>query len=181
MSVNYQQGKGNPKAYRFDSLWQFEAPIEQVWQAICDSESWPKWWAYVVAVEGLEPGNTQSLGSLKRFHWRTQLPYQLVFEMRTTKIEAPNHLEGEAQGELIGTGRWFLSQDGAVTSVRYLWEVSTRKAWMNLLAPLLRPAFVWNHHQVMKQGARGLANYLGVSLINESSASKQPLEAYKLG
>jgi hypothetical protein len=33
---------------------------------------------------------------------------------------------------------------------------------MNVLAPLLRPAFEWNHDWVMNSGARGLAAKLGV-------------------
>ena len=37
--------------------------------------------------------------------------------------------------------------------------------WMNLLAPLLAPAFRWNHGQVMAQGGHGLAQYLGVPLL----------------
>jgi hypothetical protein len=39
---------------------------------------------------------------------------------------------------------------------------------MNALAPLLRPAFVWNHDWVMRQGGEGLARRLGVPLLGRS-------------
>ena len=45
---------------------------------------------------------------------------------------------------------------GAETAVRYDWDVSPTRAWMRVLAPLLRPAFVWNHDWVMRQGETGL-------------------------
>jgi hypothetical protein len=34
------------------------------------------------------------------------------------------------------------------------------------MAPILAPAFRWNHGQVMAEGGRGLARRLGVSLLS---------------
>ena len=39
-----------------------------------------------------------------------------------------------------------------VTAVVYEWNVSTTKPWMNLLAPIARPLFAWNHDWVMRNG-----------------------------
>jgi hypothetical protein len=39
---------------------------------------------------------------------------------------------------------------------------------MNLLAPLARPAFRWNHDYVMHNGAVGLAKLLGAELLAEA-------------
>ena len=36
---------------------------------------------------------------------------------------------------------------------------------MNLLAPLARPIFEWNHDVVMRRGAEGLARLLGARLV----------------
>jgi hypothetical protein len=38
--------------------------------------------------------------------------------------------------------------------------VKTTKLWMNLLAPIARPLFAWNHDQVMKAGYEGLKKRL---------------------
>lgn len=43
----------------------------------------------------------------------------------------------------------------------YEWVVRTTERWMNLLAPLARPAFAWNHNVVMRQGGEGLARNAG--------------------
>ena len=41
----------------------------------------------------------------------------------------------------------------------------TTRPWMNLLAPVARPFFRWNHNVVMHQGGVGLAGLLGAQLL----------------
>jgi hypothetical protein len=90
-----------------------------------------------------------------------------VFEATTTKVAAaPRELELAAEGDLGGTGRWDLEQQGEVTSVRYSWDVRTTKAWMNLAAPFARPLFTWNSREVTLQAGEGLARFLQVPLVD---------------
>jgi uncharacterized protein YndB with AHSA1/START domain len=152
--------------YAFVTHWRLEAPIEQVWEAISHSEDWPTWWRGVRRVELLEKGDADGLGELRRYTFRSALPYSLVFDARTVKVERPHALEAASSGELEGTGRWQLIDEGPVTDVRYVWNVRTTRAWMNVLAPLLRPAFNWNHDVVMRWGAEGLARHLGARLLS---------------
>ena len=79
--------------------------------------------------------------AIRRYTWASRLPYQLSFQMRTTRVDRPHRLEGEAIGELTGTGCWTLTESGSATFVRYDWEVATTRRWMNALAPILAPAF----------------------------------------
>lgn len=150
--------------------WHLDAPVERVWEAISRVEDWPRWWKFVKAVVELEKGDADGVGALRRYTWTSRLPYELSFEMRTTSAKKPAYLEGVATGELDGRGRWDLSAEGGTTRVRYEWSVSTGKAWMNLLAPLLAPAFRWNHGQVMAEGGRGLAKHLGARLLDRGAA-----------
>jgi uncharacterized protein YndB with AHSA1/START domain len=153
--------------YRFLTAWCLDAPIEAVWEALYASEAWPEWWKGVERVVVLEPGDEQRVGQVGRYTWKSLLPYRLEFEMRTTKVEPPHLMEGEAQGELAGIGRWrlFTDGDGASTAVLYEWNVHTTRPWMNLLAPLARPVFAWNHDWVMRRGGEGLARRLGCRLL----------------
>jgi hypothetical protein len=152
-------------SYQLVSHWHFAAPIDCIWDGLNDVPSWPKWWKYVLAVEELEPGDPTGVGAVRRYTWGSRLPYRLTFSMRTTVVQSPRLLEGVAQGELNGTGRWTLSQAGPNTHVQYDWQVSTSRAWMNALAPVLAPMFRWNHGEVMAEGARGLARFLGVRQV----------------
>jgi carbon monoxide dehydrogenase subunit G len=147
--------------YAFITVWSFRAPIDAVWEVLSSAEEWPSWWRGVESVEAIDPGGTDGVGSVRRFTWKSRLPYRLVLEMRNTHVERPHRLEGRATGELEGVGRWDLRQEGEWTTVRYEWRVRTTKAWMNLLAPLAKPFFVWNHDVVMAWGGEGLARHLG--------------------
>jgi uncharacterized protein YndB with AHSA1/START domain len=156
--------------YAFVTRWSFQAPVEPVWDLISKAEHWPDWWPGVEKVELLEPGTDGEVGSLRRFTWKSRLPYRLSFDMRTIRVERPHILEGRAFGELDGTGRWELRQKGDWTRVRYDWQVATAKAWMNLLAPVARPFFAWNHDVVMRWGGEGLASRLGCPVRMKSAA-----------
>ena len=147
--------------YAFVTQWWLDAPIERVWAAIRDSERWPEWWRSVVSVEKLREGDADGVGDMRRYTWRGRLPYKLTFDMTTTRVEAPNRIEGTASGELEGRGIWRLAHDEGGTSVRYDWNVRATKRWMRLLAPVARPIFSWNHDAVMADGERGLRRLLG--------------------
>ncbi len=151
--------------YRFLTTWLIEAERERIWDVIYESETWPQWWPGVIHTERLAEGDEEGVGQIGRYTWRSRLPYELVFEMRTTRVERPHLLEGEASGELAGTGRWRLFEQDGATAVLYEWDVETTRPWMNLLAPLARPVFAWNHDYVMRNGGRGLARRLGARLL----------------
>lgn len=151
--------------YRFLTAWLLEAPIEPVWEAIYDAERWPEWWRGVESVVELDPGGEDKVGSVSRHRWRSFLPYVVEFESRTTRVERPCLIEGEASGELAGEGRWRLFERGGLTAVLYEWNVRTTRPWMNLLAPIARPAFRWNHGWVMRRGGEGLARRIGGRLL----------------
>jgi uncharacterized protein YndB with AHSA1/START domain len=151
--------------YRFLTTWLLQAPREDVFQAIWDSESWPSWWRGVEAVEKTDPGGEEGVGSVGTYVWKSRLPYRLEFELRTTVVDRPRYMEGQADGELAGAGRWRLFEDAGVTAVVYDWDVQTTRPWMNLLAPVARPVFAWNHDYVMRAGGEGLARRLDATLV----------------
>ena len=157
--------------YNFLTTWCLEAPRDRVWPAIRDSQRWPEWWRGVRSVRKVADGDLDGVGEVGRYTWRSRLPYDLDFEMTTTRVTEPYLLEGEAAGELAGFGRWRLFAGGGatpVTAVIYEWNVRTTKPWMNRLAPVAGPIFAWNHDWVMRTGGEGLARLLGCRLIASS-------------
>jgi hypothetical protein len=136
-----------------------------VFQAIWDSDRWPSWWRGVESVVTVEEGDREGVGSLGRYVWKSRLPYRLQFDTRITRVERPHLMEGEASGELAGTGRWRIYEENGLTAAVYDWAVRTTAPWMNVLAPLARPVFAWNHDVVMGWGAEGLARLLGARLV----------------
>jgi uncharacterized protein YndB with AHSA1/START domain len=157
--------------YHFVSRWQIQAPIERVWDEIYHAERWPSWWEHVASVQELEPGAADRVGARFRLLFRTRLRYALGFEVRLTSVQPPRKLEAEAVGELEGTGRWTLTPAEGGTLVRYDWDIRTTRWWMNLLAPVARPAFQWNHDQLMREGGESLARRLGADLVLRDTAA----------
>jgi uncharacterized protein YndB with AHSA1/START domain len=151
--------------YEFLTTWLLAAPRGQVWDAIRDAGDWPSWWRGVMAVEQLESGSDDGTGERYRVRWRSAVPYSVAFEFEVDGVEAPAFMTGRATGELEGTGTWRLYEHDGVTAVTYDWRVQTTRAWMNVVAPLARPVFEWNHDWVMARGGEGLARRLGVELV----------------
>lgn len=150
--------------YSFLTTWILDARLDDVWQAIYETERWPGWWRGVRAVEKLEQGDAAGIGARYRHEWRSVIPYPVRFEAQITRIEPGRLIEADAHGELSGTGRWrfFGDRESVVT---YEWNVRTTKPWMNLVAPIAGPIFRWNHNAVMHQGGEGLAALLGAKLL----------------
>ena len=153
--------------YEFETTWKLRTPLPGVWGAIVASERWPEWWRGVERVEPLQVGDEQGIGARHRLTWRSKLPYTLSFETEVVRVEPMSLIEGRASGELEGVGIWRLAEEDGVTTAHYTWRVRTTRWWMNLLAPIGRPAFRWNHDYVMHNGAVGLAKLLGAELLSE--------------
>ena len=154
-------------SYSFLTTWVLDAPVEAVWRAIYEVERWPQWWRGVRSVEKLEDGDADGIGALYRHEWRSAIPYPVRFDARISAIEPLRVIEADAYGELAGRGRWRFFAGGE-TAVTYEWDVHTTRAWMNLVAPVARPVFHWNHDVVMHQGGEGLARLLGARLLVNS-------------
>lgn len=161
--------------YRLLTTWRVEAPPEKVWAVLRDPEQYPHWWPGVEQVDVREHGAPDGTGKRVRITLRSKLPYRLSFDTVVRELREPDLVTVDALGDLEGSGRWQLHADGDVTTSTYLWEVSTTKAWMRLLEPFVRPAFVWNHHVVMAWGGEGLARHLDVRLV--SHEEEPPLRA----
>jgi uncharacterized protein YndB with AHSA1/START domain len=151
---------GRASHYHFETTWAINAPIAAVWAELNRPDAWPSWWHGVIAVEVLEPGDRAGLGAYRRMTWRSLLPYRLVFNMRTVRLEPPSVIEGRADGELCGVGLWSLTPTATGTRARFDWTVEATKPWMRWFAPLARPLFEWNHAVSMRWGLEGLRRRL---------------------
>ena len=161
-----------PDAYHLKTLWQFEEPINVVWDAIADAERWPIWWKGIESVETLDCGEANGLGARRCYTCRSVLPMRLTFVGRVTRVVPMHLIEGLVEGELQGIGCCRLERSDGLTVVHYDWQVRTTTRWMKLLAPLAKPLFRWNHDQIMRAGGIGLARHLNAR--PESGADRIP-------
>lgn len=155
--------------YHLLTIWRFEAPLEKVYAVIHDSLLWPDWWPSVKKVEAVAAGDAHGINSVRLYFWQGELPYQVAFAVRATRIEKLVALEGSADGDLEGSGCWHFSRQGGISIVRYEWHVRTTRWWMNLIAPVARSLFIRNHVQIMGQGGEALARRLGSPLLAQEN------------
>jgi hypothetical protein len=167
--------------YHYVSTWRLQAPIEQVWAALNDLEHLPTWYRGVHEARELVPGDALGVGRRVRYVIKGRLPLRLAFQATTIRSVPPQDQELRAEGELAGTGRWSLDQQGEVTTVRYHWDVRTTRPWMNLLAPLARPIFTWNSRGVLLEAGEGLARLLGAPLVAAEFTTPPWPRAQRLG
>jgi len=154
--------------FSLTTTWLIPAPVEAVWSCLIDTQTWPSWWKYVVAVEEMAAGDSSGIDNIRRYCWRTCLPYSLMLNIRVTQIQ-PNHLVVvEVKGDLHGNGNCRLSSlpDADHTRVEFDWNVQTCKPWMNWFTTLTRQVFIWNHARVMKHGEQGLIRYINSKVTN---------------
>ena len=157
--------------YRFHTLWVVDAPLRRVWTTILHSRRWPEWWPGVLNVTLVRPGSADGINDVRRYVWRSRLPYTLEFDVRVVRIEPMARIEGLASGELSGVGVWRFATGDEGTRVEYFWDVRTEPVWMRVLSPLAKPLIRWNHDAIMHAGGEGLARHLGAPLLrNESDA-----------
>ena len=146
--------------YRLTTRCKIDAPLGAVWEAILHVEAWPNWWAGIERVVTLERGDPSGLGWRRCCTCKGVLPYRLTFVTHVTRIEPLRLIEVRVDGELEGNGSCHLDRSGGFTLVRYDWHVRTTRWWMNVLAPLAKPLFCWNHDAIMLAGGAGLERHL---------------------
>lgn len=155
--------------YHLLTIWRIEAPLEKVYAAIENSLRWPEWWPSVRKVEQTADGDSVGIDNVRRYAWQGKLPYRVVFDVRATRVEKLVAIEGKAEGDLAGVGRWKFSRQGKLSVVHYEWHVRSNRWWMNLVAPVARSIFTRNHAQIMEQGGRALARLLKAPLVSQEN------------
>lgn len=158
-------GHSRPMHYSFTTYWEIRAPLEQVWEQIDQGEDWHRWWKSVAGTKLLFEGEKGGTNKVIRYKWKSFLPFTLSINFRVTKREIYKRIEGESDGDLVGTGIWTFEEHNGITRVQYNWEVESTKKIINLLSPVFKKFFVYNHNVIMHRGAKGLAKWLNADLV----------------
>lgn len=151
------------------------APPPVVWECLSDVQTWPSWWRWLREVELVEEGDEDGVGAVFRQSIVSPLLYGFTWYARLDRVVKPSLIELDSWGALEGRGRFLLVPEGpGMTHFSFTWLVTTAKRWMNVLAPVARPAFVWSHDRLMDDFARGLARVAGAPLHGVSHEALRP-------
>ena len=144
--------------YEFTTVWRVVGTREEVVDVLRDARDLPRWWpAVYLSVDPGHPGGPDGAGASSRLHTKGFLPYTLRWELTVAEPVRPDGFAIRARGDLNGTGRWILAQDGPEVVVRFDWAVSAAKPILRWFSWALRPLFAANHRWAMARGQESLA------------------------
>ncbi|WP_245445900.1 hypothetical protein [Mesorhizobium kowhaii] len=101
-----------------------------------------------------------TVGSRARARARGALPYELNFIIEAAELEPGRLVVVKTLGDFDGLWRAELSPSGTGTGVQLTWQVTVLRPILKFLAPLLQPAFAWNHRWTTPRGEAGLRRNL---------------------
>jgi Polyketide cyclase / dehydrase and lipid transport len=143
--------------YEFCTVWRVAGSAEEVRDVLADGSSLPRWWpAVYLSVDTLDEGDESGLGAEVEMFTKGWLPYTLKWTLRVTEPITQSGYALTATGDLTGTGRWTLEQDGPEVVATFDWRVSASKPLLRRLTWLLRPVFTANHRWAMARGEESL-------------------------
>ncbi|TPJ80165.1 SRPBCC family protein [Mesorhizobium sp. B2-6-2] len=148
--------------FRFDESWDIpEGTPQEVWDVLSDAQLLPLWWGDAYKeVEPLDKKGKGVVGARARARARGALPYELNFIIEAAELEPGRLVVVKTFGDFDGLWRAELSPSGRGTHVDLIWQVTVERPILKLLAPILRPAFAWNHRWTTPRGEAGLRRYL---------------------
>lgn len=137
--------------YVFHNEWHLARPPDEIYAALRDVASYPRWWPQVRSVRQLSESSALLC-------CRSLLPYEVVFVV-SREVEDPDArvLSARQTGDLEGTSRFAVHGDGTAVFDE---DVVVRKALLRVAGLLARPVLRFNHGVMMRDGERGLRRYL---------------------
>lgn len=158
--------------YVFHATWRIAAPVDDVYRALADPESYPAWWPQVRSVVRL--GSDAGVMRV-----RSLLPYDLVVS-GTRELEDPvgRVLRARLEGDISGWSGWQIAAVDDATVAVFDEDVVVHKPLLRALGHVARPALTWNHALMMRSGERHLRRYLTrAELLNTNDAPAAPVTA----
>ena len=140
------------RAFEFRETWRIAAPSDRVAALLLDLEHYPDWWPQVRAVAKVDDDHAWVV-------CRSTLPYTLDL-LLTAVHRGPDLLETTISGDLVGSVRWRVTDDGPHTRLDYEQEVDLASRPLRAAAVPLRPLLAWNHGRMMAGCQDGLRRSL---------------------
>ena len=140
--------------YVFRSRWELASPPSDVFDALYDLANYPGWWPQVRAVHRFDEDHHKMVV-------RSFLPYEIDYTLiRETSDRAQGLLRGRVEGDIVGTIEWRINPSPSGCVAYFFEDVETTLEVLNLLAPVARWMFEFNHQLMMRDGHLGLSAYV---------------------
>lgn len=138
------------KSFRFDQSWVFPVSSAELWAAICRTQDFAGWWAWLkeLDVDGLVEGASA------RCVVRGPIPYTLAFEVHVHELIPERLIGTTVSGDLEGPARLEVAAHPKGSTARLAWELDLRDPMLRLASRVARPIMQWGHDWVITTGVR---------------------------
>jgi uncharacterized protein YndB with AHSA1/START domain len=167
---------GMTARYHFLSDFNMTSSRDAIWAALLAVEEWPSWWRWLKRIDVVHEATSEDgVGAVYRNHVSSPTGYGFAFLGETADVDPLRRIDLTLSGEIVGRVRYLLADDpSGGTNLSYAQLVETPKRWMNLLEPIARSMFTWNHDKLMTDFGRGLARVSGGELVTVRNWTLKP-------
>lgn len=143
--------------YHLVSRWRLQGTVDEVAAVLRHPADLARWWpAVFLAVDGVEHGDENELGTQVWVHTKGWLPYTLHFNFEIVAARPPYDVTIQVRGDLDGRCHVSVEPQEQGVHVTWDWTCHVRKRLVRRWEWLLRPIFVSNHRWTMRQGLASL-------------------------
>lgn len=164
--------------YRFATVFTVDVAPDRLWAAITAPGGWLAGYADVLEWDMVSRGGLDHVGDRYRIVHHVAGPVKLRYDLEVVASRFPDRLAWRVTGDVAGTGTWELEQLDDVTDVRFTWEVTTTKRWMNALTPVIRGQMIREYKRSVAEAVGALAGDLEARVSRvRTSEGKQVAKA----
>ncbi len=136
----------------------FEAVPGELWSELSRVDRFESWWPWMRDVR-LE-GTALSPGSVICFRIDPPIPFDLRISVSVTGSRAPEWIQGDVDGDLVGRARLELVPDGDATSATVSWDVEIADRKIRRMIHVARPLLLWAQRWAVEIALQGFRKHL---------------------
>ena len=139
---------GSPSVFEYEGRFSLPAPPADIWAAIGQVDRFETWWAWLreLRVEGVPLQSGCVLHGLVS----PPLPYRMRVRVALLRCEAPNLIDADVSGDLVGRARIRFDPEPAGTRATVAWTVEMMQRPMRIAAQLGSPLLRYGHDRVVE-------------------------------
>ncbi len=128
----------------------FPAGPTAFWDALDDTESWPRWWPWLRRFEGAP----LVAGSQLRGRVKPPLPYSIAVRLHVREAIAPRLIVADVTGDITGEARLDVVEDGSGCEVHLRSSLEPTHPGLRAVAGVIPVVARFGHDWVLDAGAR---------------------------
>lgn len=153
------------RVYEWDTEWQIDAPLSDVYRVMTTPHDQQKWWPSMQVAQVTEHSDGRPGGTIvyhvKQAQSVARFMPPFVIRAVTEDVEPERRTRSVVDGDLIGVlDTLFYARPDGGTRIRYHWYVRVRNPLLNFSGFFFTSVFRASHDHVMDEGEQGLQHYM---------------------